>query len=631
MDYRERFELKEYHNERRLDARVRWFHVGLAALAIFFGLNFWYLQAVRGDEYERLAENNRLRRVVQPPARGAILDRHGEILASTRPALNLVLRRESLRDLDAQMERLAPILATTPEDLRDRYRRALDLPRHQPLVLREDVRLPELARIESRRERFPSVEIQQLARRSYPEGTVVAHALGYIGEVDARRLDGSDELERGDIVGKAGIERIYDDRLRGQRGYDLVSVNNLGLRYGRGRVAREPVHGAPIRLTLDLHLQRVLHEAFGDEVGAGVFLDPRTGEVLAMVSAPAYDPNVFVGGISSETWRAIQDDPRRPLHNRAISSFYAPGSTFKVPMALAGLETGVITPESRVFCGGSAIVYGARRLCWKRGGHGWVDVREALTHSCNVYFYDLGQKLGIDEIHRFGDALNLGRATGIDLTGESAGVLPSDAWKRRVHREPWYPGDTISVAIGQGLLAVTPMQMATMIAGVANGGRVPRPHLHLDAAVEPVTATFRRRNLDVVREALVDVVEEGTGRNAALAGIRVAGKTGTAQVFKHSAGIDADLLPKDERDHAWFVGYAPADDPRIAFAVVVEHGGHGGTTAAPIARKVLEAFFDPDRPRTAPPAPAPQTDPPAVDDRVARARETEDVGTSATR
>jgi len=628
MDYRERFELKEYHNERRLSLRVRLFQFGLAALAIFFGLNFWYLQAVRGDEFVRLAENNRLRRVVLPPSRGVILDRNGEVLASTRPALNLVLRRESLRELDAQLERLAPILATTPESLRERYREALSLPRHQPLVLREDVDLPELARIESRRERFPSVEVQQFAQRSYPYGPVVAHALGYIGEVGSEQLAASADLERGDIVGKAGVERVYDDLLRGRRGFQLVSVNNLGLRYGRSRVGAQPVHGEAVRLTLDLRLQRALAEAFGDEAGAGVFLDPRTGEVLALYSGPSYDPNQFVGGISTEAWKAIQDDPRRPLHNRAISSFYAPGSTFKVLMALAGLETGAITPGTRVFCGGSANIYGAKRLCWKRGGHGSVDVRAALTHSCNVFFYKLGQQMGIDEIHRFGDRLGLGRPTGIDLTGEVSAVLPSDAWKRRVHGEPWYPGDTISVAIGQGLLAVTPLQMATMIAGIANGGQVPRPHLDASATVEPGTVRFDPRNLDVVRDALVDVVNEGTGRNARVAGFQVAGKTGTAQVFKHSAGIDADLLPKDERDHAWFVGYAPAEDPRIAFAVVVEHGGHGGTTAAPIARKVLETFFAAaDGDDRAPAAPGT-----GVPDRVASARGGHGhVGTAASR
>lgn len=624
MDYRERFELKEYHNERRLGRRIRLFHFGLASVLVLFGLNFWYLQGVRGDEFERLAENNRLRRVVLPPSRGVVTDRNGAVLASTRPGLNLVLRRDSLDQLDAQLERLAPILATTPEELRERYREALLRPRHQPLVLREDVELPELARIESRRERFRSVEVQETARRSYPNGAIASHALGYIGEVGTGQLQAAGDLERGDIVGKAGIERVYDELLRGRRGYQLVSVNNLGLRYGRSRVDRLPEHGRPLQLTIDLGLQRVLAEAFGEEVGGAVFLDARTGEVLALHSAPSYDPNLFVGGISAEQWSAIQDDPRRPLHNRVISSFYAPGSTFKVVMALAGLETGAITPDTKVYCSGSAVVYGARRLCWKRGGHGWVDVREALTHSCNVFFYQLGQSLGVDEIHRFGDALGLGKPTGVDLSGESSGILPSEEWKRRVHGEPWYPGDTISIAIGQGLLAVTPMQMATMAAGVANGGLVPHPHLRLGESPAPTETHIREANLALVRQALVDVVREGTGRNAALPSIQVAGKTGTAQVYKHSAGIDADDLPKDERDHAWFVGYAPAEAPTIAFAVVVEHGGHGGTTAAPIARKVLEAYFDRDRPQET-------TEPPSGQDRIARIREARGVGAASSR
>jgi penicillin-binding protein 2 len=402
--------------------------------------------------------------------------------------------------------------------------------------------------------------------------------------------DASGLLGQGDIVGLAGVERVYDEILRGTRGWELVTVNNLG-RQMDSEIGQEPDHGHQLSLNLDFRLQRTLITALGEEAGAGVFLDPTTGEVLAIASTPALDPNLFADGFSRDEWRAITEDLRRPLHDRAIASFYAPGSTFKVLMAIAGLETGTITPEDRVYCNGGKSFYGRRRLCWKRGGHGWVDVEKALAHSCNVYFYSLGQELGIDLIHEYGKRFGLGQASGVDATGEEPGILPSREWKLRAQREPWYPGDTISVAIGQGLLAVTPIQMARMIAGVGSDQGLPKPRLHAETDPERAPLGISRATLDVVRRALARAVDEGTGREATLGAFSVAGKTGTAQVYKHSAGIDSNDLPKAERDHAWFVGYAPQSDPTVAFAVVVEHGGHGGSAAAPIARKVLEVYF----------------------------------------
>jgi len=379
--------------------------------------------------------------------------------------------------------------------------------------------------------------------------------------------------------------------LRGLRGWDLVSVNNLGRRMAGPWVGREPVHGAALRLTLDLRLQRALREGLGDEAGAGVFLDPWTGEVLALLSTPSFDPNLFADGMSPEQWKRITEDPRRPLHDRAIASHYAPGSVFKVLMAVAGLETGTVGVGKTVYCGGSTKIYGQRRLCWKRGGHGTVDLRSALTHSCNIYFYELGKELGVDAIDRYSEMFGIGRLTGIDVPGEVPGIRPSREWKRQHLGDRWYPGDTISIAIGQGLLAVTPLQMATLVGAVATGGRVVRPHLTSGTNSPSRQLELSPQTLRLVQQALREAVEQGTGTRAALEGISVAGKTGTAQVYRHSAGIDSDKLPKAERDHAWFAGYAPADDPRIAFAVIVEHGGHGGASAAPVARAVLEVFF----------------------------------------
>ncbi len=594
MDYRERWELKEYRYSQRLRRRILVLHAALLALLVGYGLGFYYLQVVRGDEYALLAENNRLRRVPLPPMRGTIFDRNGEVLASTRPSMNLVLRREGLREADAQLRRLEGVLGVPYATLRARLDRMRDRPPFEPLVIREDVSLWEVAKIESRREWFPSVEVEQVPLRSYPAGPAVAHVIGYVGEVSEAQLatQGPEgPLQPGDLVGKTGIERALDERLRGQRGWKLVTVNSLGRQFGEARIGQEPVNGAPLRTTLDVRLQRALVEALGEEAGAGVFMDPRTGGILALASTPAFDPNLFASPVTPDSWRSLVEDPRRPLHDRAIASFYAPGSTFKVILSVAGVETGTISPAAVRYCSGSIVLYGRPFLCWKKGGHGAVDLERALVHSCNVYFYQLGKALGIEAIARYADLFNLGRPTGVELPGESGGVLPGPEWKRKRTGEPWYAGETISVSIGQGVLAVTPLQMATMISAVATGGFLPRPHVCADVAPAPVKLPLADDTLGLVRRALQQVVEAGTGRRAALGPIPVAGKTGTAQVFKRSAGIDADELPKHERDHAWFVGYAPADRPEIAFAVVVEHGGHGGTAAAPIARRVLEVFF----------------------------------------
>jgi penicillin-binding protein 2 len=322
--------------------------------------------------------------------------------------------------------------------------------------------------------------------------------------------------------------------------------------------------------------------------------------VLALASTPGYDPNVFTAPVSHTTWTSLISDPRHPLNDRAISSFYAPGSTFKVLMTVVGLETGAITPSTTIFCPGSVVIYNRQFMCWKKGGHGTVDVHRALVQSCNVFYYLLGRKVGIDAISKYAKMFGIGELSGIDIPGESRGNPPSAEWKQRIHKEPWYPGDTISVSIGQGLLAVTPVQMATMISAVANGGTLVRPHLARDAKTEPTKIPVSAGTLALIRDALADVVEEGTATKAQLGPIHVAGKTGTAQVFKKSVGVDADKQPKDERDHAWFIGYAPAEKPEIAFAIVIEHGGHGGTTAAPVARKVLEVFFEDRLPKKSP-------------------------------
>jgi len=591
MDYRERWELKDYLVGRRLEQRILVIHVALGLVLLGFVLNFWYLQGVKGEEYAILAENNRMRRVAVSPTRGVIYDRDQQVVASTRPSLTLWMTREDGRDPEEQLQRLAPILSVPAEELAKRLDRMRGRPLFEQFLLKEDVSLVELAHIEARRELFPSVSIRETARRHYPEGEMVAHVIGYVAQVSEDELQKSDDLLTGDIVGKSGVERHYDEGLRGARGWQLVSVNSLGRQIGDARVETEPDHGRSLSVALDMDMQRVLYSALGDEEGSGIFLDVKTGGVLALVSTPSFDPNLFADGFTPETWKSIIEDPRRPLHDRAIASFYAPGSTFKVVMAIAGLESGVVDPSHRVFCNGGKSYYKRRRLCWKRGGHGWVDMKKALAESCNIYFYDLGQELGIDKIAEYGAMFGFGSKTGIELSGEEKGILPSRDWKRAAVREPWYPGDTISVSIGQGFLAATPAQLAGMMAAVARGTKPIPPRLILDADLKPEPLPVSENTLRIVRAALKQAVDRGTGREATLGAFSVAGKTGTAQLTAGSAGVDSDDLEKSVRDHAWFVGYAPADNPTIAFAVIVEHGGHGGSTAAPIARKVLEVYF----------------------------------------
>jgi penicillin-binding protein 2 len=603
MDYRERWELKEYQSEQRLGRRAMLLHVLIVFVLTSFLAVFWYLQIVKGSDYALLAENNRLRRIALPPTRGVVFDRRDEVLASTRPAMNLILVREGLTDADGQLRRLEGVLGLPYDALSARLQAMRHRPTFEPLVIKEDVGLAEIAKVEVRREWFPSVEVEQTALRDYPDGPAIAHAVGYVGEVNEAQLakvaDGT--IQQGDIVGKTGVEREYDEILRGRRGWKLQTVNSLGRPFGASQPGRSPEDGQPLHLTIDKKLQRKLVEALADEVGSGIFMNPKTGEVLALASTPGYDPNLFTAPVSRTTWTSLINDPRHPLNDRAISSFYAPGSTFKVLMSVVGLETGAITPQTTVSCSGSVVIYNRPFVCWKKGGHGIVDVHHALVQSCNVFYYLLGKKVGIDAISKYAKMFGIGELSGIDIPGESRGNPPSAEWKQRIHHEPWYPGDTISVSIGQGLLAVTPIQMATMISAVANGGTLVRPHLARDAKTEGDKLPVSGATLALIRDALADVVEEGTATKAQLGPIHVAGKTGTAQVFKKSVGVDADKQPKAERDHAWFVGYAPAENPEIAFAIVIEHGGHGGTTAAPVAKKVLEVYFEDRLPHPEPP------------------------------
>jgi len=592
----------EFVEKQRIARRTSVLGAGFVVAFVVYGGLLWYTMVVQADFYRTLAASNALRTEPVPAYRGLIVDRKERILVRNRLSFDVVLDRERLGRGAAPLAFLARTLGLTERALSERLEAARGRPRHEPVILGEDVSLSEAATVEARQLEYPELRVEVSSRRDYAESGLAAHVLGYVGEVsDAELASGRFDarLAPGAIVGKAGVERVYEAELQGEQGLRQVIVNARGRIIEEVGVDREPVHGHDLRLTLDLDLQRSLEEALEGQVGAAVFLDPWSGEVLAMASAPRFEPNLFQRRFAPEAWRALVADPRKPLQNRAALSRFSPGSTFKLAVAAAGLEEGVITGSTIIHCGGAASFYGRTFRCHKAGGHGAVDLESAIVHSCNVYFYTVGQRLGIERIAAYARRLGLGEPTGIDLGGEEEGLVPTPEWKQRVRHEPWYAGETISVSIGQGPLGTTPLQMARLAAALANGGRHVTPHLRWRgaqgeaelAAQARAEAGFSNATIQALRRAMSGVVSYGTGTKASLPGIAVAAKTGTAQYSSRSAGVDADQLPYDIRDHAWFVGFAPADEPRIAFAVFIEHGGHGGTTAAPVARRVLETFF----------------------------------------
>ncbi len=604
-------EHQDYYEERRFERRITAIQIVFIVVLVVYVMVFWYLQIVRTDHYRTLSDNNRLRRVTVMPLRGEILDRQEKLLATNRVAFNLRLDREKVVDPDSLLPTLSRILNTDETVLRSRLASYRDRPLFEPVVLKEDLQLAEVAYVESRRASLPMLSVEVESRRDYPHASVAAHILGYVGEVTDGQVkaDVDGQYVLGEIVGKAGIERQFDSDLRGTKGWKQVVVNSLGREIQEVEGGHRPEAGHALRLNLDFDLQTTLEEAYGEEAGSAVFLDPQSGAVLAMVSRPAFDPNIFARRFSQDSWLSLANDPRHPLQDRASLSKFAPGSVFKIVMAIAAMEEGIADSSRMDRCTG-AWRFGRRSYrCWaqRKGGHGVIALREAITQSCNVYFYRLGDEMGIERIARWARKLGFGRPTGIDLAHEERGTVPDPEWKKRANPDDpnWYPGETISVSIGQGALEVTPLQMAVFAATVANGGTIYRPRLvrskeiregverNLKAGEVVRKVALRQETLEVIRDAMWAVVnDQGTGGRARIEGRDVCGKTGTSQVYISSRDIDADDMDKDKRDHAWFMGFAPKENPQIAWAVFVEHGGHGGTTAAPIARAVLERFFD---------------------------------------
>ncbi len=591
-----------------------------AAVIALLAVGFWILQVPQHERYREMAENNHLRTLPLRAPRGVVFDRNGRVLVENRYALNISMVREQSHDLDASIRLLARVTGEDEAAIRDTVQQRRREPSFRPIVVIEDATLAQVAAVAARKLELPGVVVQQVPTRQYPAASLAAHLFGYVGEVTETQLgrEGYDGLPAGAIVGQSGVEEAFNRQLMGEDGNRYVVVNSIGreIEEVRKRDARE---GRRLELTIDYDLQRAAEEAFKATGfwGAAVFLDPQNGDVLSLVSLPAYDPNAFAVGIDRATWNALNTDRLNPLQNRAIQGRYSPGSTFKVVMATAALEEGVITPDFKVTCRGVATFFGRPFHCHLAGGHGTVDLRTAIEKSCNIYFYTLGTMLSIDQIHDWATRLGLGTQTGIALPNENEGLVPSTTWKREATGEPWYPGETVSVAIGQGQVSVTPISLAVMMATVANGGRLYTPRLlkAVDngsgwepvAPAPPRTVTqFRPGTLAAIHDGLWRVVNgQGTGGRARIPGHDVAGKTGTAQVISNQGRARAGATDKDLRDHGWFVFFAPSDHPVIAGVVLAEHAEHG-YLAAPIAKYVMETYFAKlegrDLPRFTPPA-----------------------------
>lgn len=561
------------------------------AVFLFLISGFWELQIRNFEVYHERAEQNSIKSIPVLAARGRILDRDGRVIVDNHASYTLILSHENLKE-----EHLKPIalgLNLDYEALTGRVHR-FNAPKYVPIVIKEQLTAGELAFVESHRDSrtFPEMDLIRAQRRLYPKDGIAAHVIGYVGEVSEPELN-SPELARfhpGDVIGKEGIERQYNDILMGTDGKRQVEVDNVG-KERRVLENKPDVPGQNLELTLDLDVQVVAELAMENRRGAVVALDPRNGEVLAMVSRPAFDPNVFAARIKSSDWKVMMNDPGHPLLNRAIQAQLAPGSTFKPIMAVAGLETGAIDDSYTVNCSGGASFYGRYFKCHEVDGH--TDLHKAIVKSCDVFFYNVGNKLGIDNIAHYAELAGLGHRTGIDLPHEAEGTMPSTRWKARTLRQKWYAGETISVSIGQGYVTVTPLQIAAAIGGIAMGGSWPTPHVVKTAPHLPPTrhGDFKPENIEKVVAGMYGVVNEGgTGARAKLPGLDVCGKTGTAQLASNQL-LKGTRLGKSMKDTAWFVGFAPRQAPEIVVVALLENGEFS-KLAAPIVRDVIKAYFD---------------------------------------
>jgi penicillin-binding protein 2 len=568
-----------------------------AVIVVLVVAYYWKVQVLDHRRFLELAEANRTRVRTLAAPRGLIYDRNRVILADNHASFKVSYVRENVKDVAASLAEVGRLLGIDPAALRDRMEQFKDSQPFEPIVIKDGLSSLDIAPIESRRLEFPELLVDAEPQRLYPFKTLAAHVLGYLQERTPAEIRAEpDRAARlGEMVGKTGVEREYESLLKGTDGTVNEVVDSLGrLQYERNR--QYPLQGNEIVLALDHRIQSLAEEVLAGREGVAVVMDVPTGGILALASFPTFDPNRFITRFTPDEWLGLVNDPLAPLENRAIRGLYAPGSIFKTVMALGGLDFGYVTNATSVWCSGSTEVYGSIRHCWFEQGHGAMNVVEAIKNSCNIYFYQLGRRMSIDMIHLAAGRLGLGQKTGIDLAGEKEGLVPSSDWKKKALKEPWFPGETISVAIGQGQLQVTPLQVAVLTAAIATKGRIVRPRLLMDGAAEGSGTVDRERTFkpaafeSVIAGMWGSVNDQGTGKGAFVAGMDICGKTGSTQVIGREAAERLAQTGREIKTHSWFTGFAPRSDPRVVVTVLVEYGGGGGTTAAPLAGRIFELY-----------------------------------------
>ena len=583
----------------------------LAAFSLLF-LRLFYLQLMEGSHLRELSKNNSIRLQNLDSPRGLIFDRNGKVLVDNRPAFDLSIIPRDAKPIGHTLKNLARFLDVSVSELKAKVARKNGISNYQPLLLKHDIGRNALAAVEVHRLDLPGMVINAKSQRDYHHQASAAHLIGYLSEINSNELKNFKYLsyKAGDLTGKFGVEKMYEQFLRGTRGGRQVEVN------ATGQVVRvlntvNPKQGNSVYLSIDYRLQAKAEELLKNKAGAIVALDPRNGDVLALASSPSFDQNAFINGMSRAEWKALVGNPLRPMENKAVQGEYPPASTYKIITAMAGLEEGVVDKKTTFYCPGGYLFGDRVFRCWKKQGHGTVNIVKALAQSCDVYFYQLGHRLGVDRIAKYAFAAGLGKATGINLDQEASGLIPTAKWKRRRFGEPWYKGETLSVAIGQGYNLTTPLQMAVVMAAVGNGGTLRRPLILKKIETPEGKLLFKtkpeitgrlpvsRKTLEIVRKGLWDVVNHarGTARRVRIKGLDISGKTGTAQLFGRKKGetetegvVSSHLIP-----HAWFLAYAPSETPRIAISVIVENGDSGSRTAAPIARELIRLYMAKDK------------------------------------
>ena len=595
--------LEQDTTRQHIQQRFGRFRIPVLLIFIIFGARLWQLQIIQGSEFTLSAERNRVRRIPMVAPRGTIFDRNGVPLAENRPSFDILLYREDMEDRKATTRFIVEKLGVPEDSIERQFSRHKNTPRYRPIVVKEDVGMEDISIVETYRRDHPEIRLAREQRRLYNYEKLAAHVLGYMGEVNSKELKSGEfpSAVSGSLVGRSGVEKSYNHILTGIDGARQVVVNSIGREIG---VLEEipSIIGGDIRLSLDLDLQMIAEKELEDKVGVVIAMDPRNGEILVMASAPSFDPNAFSPRISGSEWKELINNPDKPLQNRAIQNSHSPGSIFKIIMASAGLHSGALDDNPATVCTGSEVYYGRAFRCHNQAGHGALRLETAIAASCNIFFYELGNRLGITKIAEHAHALGLGSRTGIDLPDERNGVMPSQEWSKRVRNTPWYAGETISVAIGQGAVTTTPVQMLRAISAIATGGRLTTPHVFLDAEAgggqnaewRVTQLPFRDEYIRRIREGMWQSVNGGgTGRNARVPGMEICGKTGTVQIVGRE---NRQNLKSNAENHSWFAGFADRDNPEIAVVVFVEHGGSGGAIAAPIAGKIFKAYNEKKQP-----------------------------------